>query len=175
MHNHHHDHPHIHPKHHPTPPATHEHIPPHIHKGRFQYAFSEEDAAVFRDIFGSESTSTTAMSDILDVPGEVTVLGIIATQLAGTLRKLLTERGLDTASKYLSIPGDLSQKDSVKQVEYDRSALGESAKHMLHSLYGEDWGSSYYEKLNRGPDEIATIARICAYIQEKVGELNEHQ
>lgn len=173
-HHHHHDHPHIHSKHHSIPPAAHEHTPPRIHKGCFQYEFSEEDAAVFRDIFGSESTSTTAMNDILNVPSEVTVLGIIATQLAGSLRKLLIERGLDTASKYLNVPDDLTREDGVKQVEYDRSALGESAKHMLYCLYGEEWGNSYYEKLNRGTDEIATIARICAYIQEKVGELNEH-
>jgi len=175
MHNHHHDNPHIHPKHHPTPPATHEHTPPHIHKGRFQYEFSEEDAAVFHDIFGSETTSATAMNSILDVPSEVTVLGVIATQLAGALHNLLVARGVPTKSNYPGIPDDMSRKDNVKQVEWDCSVLGESAKYMLCDLYGEDQGNSYYEKLNHGRNEIATIARICAYIQEKVGELNEHQ
>ena len=175
MHNHHHDHPHIHSKHQPISPASHEHTPPHINKGRFQYEFSEEDAAVFRDIFGSETNSVTAMNDILDTPGEVTVLGIILTQLAGAVNHMLVKRGLSTESKYLNVPDEVSQKDSVKQVEYDRSALGKSGKHMLCSLYGEDAGNSYYRFLNSGTKEIAAEARICAYIYEKVGELNEYQ
>lgn len=166
---------HPHPAHHPAPhPVPEDHIPPHLRRSRLRCTFREEDLGVFRDIFGSDITAISAMKDITNAPGEITVLGVMALQLAASLRAQLQQHCLPTETRPMETADDPDQQDSVTLVKWDCPALGKSARQLLCALYGDDQGSAYYHELNSGPNEVATVARIFAYVQEKVGDLYEH-
>lgn len=168
----HHEHPHHGPHH---KPGTGHHLMPHHHDEQLRAELYEHDTRVLSDVFGDELTSTAAVKDISKAPPEMTILAIMAIDLATAIRQQLQKQELATRSNPVQVVEDSAEVDCVNQIEFDCSALTNQAQQVFCNLYGEDRGNTYYKKLRESPHEIAAIARILAYLKEKVGVLShEH-
>lgn len=166
----HHMHPHrMHP-HHMHPHHVHP-APPPAPRAMLDISFDEKDREMLLAIFGDQDSAATAESIIYEAPPEVQILAMQSLSMAEQLVQLPEEQPAQQAVE------ESQEVFSCKAVEnrarMSCPVLGESAKRQFVQLYGEV-GEDFCFVLGSVPYEIAVIARILAYLNEKAGEINGH-
>ena len=163
--------PHIHHKSHGLHP--HPVHPVHHHERRAMLCFSldEKDREVLLTVFGDEDSAASAESIIQDAPPEVQILAIQALNLVEEAMQLHQHQPEQQILEELQeVP---AFEASENRIRMSCPVLGEAAANQFRQIYGET-GYGFCTVLGTAPYEIAVVARILAYLNEKAGAIYGH-
>ena len=158
---------HIHPRHHAMHPHHLHPAPPHEPRAMLRFALDEKDREVLLAVFGDQDSAISAESIIYDAPPEVQILAIQALSMAAQTMHLPQPSAMANAQE---APSSATKENRVR---WSCPVLDESVNTLFRQAYGEV-GYSFCTVLGSAPYEIAVVARILAYLNEKVGEINGH-
>ena len=159
--------PHIHHKSHGLNPHPMHPSHPHERRAMLRFSLDEKDREVLLAVFGDEDSVASAESIIYDAPPEVQILAIQALSMAAQTMHLPQSAAAENAHE---APSSAAKENRVR---WSCPVLDESVSRMFRQAYGEV-GYSFCTVLGSAPYEIAVVARILAYLNEKVGEINGH-
>lgn len=163
------DHSHIHPKGHAMHPHHVHPAPPHERRAMLHLFLDEKDQEVLLAVFGDQDSAAAAESIIYEAPPEVQILAIQSLSMAEQFVRLSESQ---PEQQVMENSQETSSCETVEnRARMSCPVLGESAKRLFDQLYGET-GDGFYTVLGSAPYEIAVIARILAYLNEKAGEIN---
>lgn len=160
--------PHIHHK----PHGAHPHpLHPHERRDMLRVSLDEKDHDALLAVFGDEDSAAAAECIIYEAPPEVQILAVQALSMAEQFIRLSKYQPEQQVKEYpQEAPAFKTQENRARM---SCPVLGESAKRLFGQLYSEN-GDTFYTVLDSAPYEIAVIARILAYLNEKAGEINGH-
>lgn len=159
--------PHIHHKAHGLHPHPMHPAHPHERRAMLRFSLDEKDREVLLAVFGDEDSAASAESIIYDAPPEVQILAIQALSMAAQTMHLPQSA---VAENTQEAPSSAVMENRVR---WSCPVLDESVNKLFCQAYGEV-GYSFCTVLGSAPYEIAVVARILAYLNEKVGEINGH-
>lgn len=158
---------HIHPKHHAMHPHHLHPAHPHERRAMLRFSLDEKDREVLLAVFGDEDSVASAESIIYDAPPEVQVLAIQALNMAAQTVHLPQSAVTENTQE---APSSAAMENRVR---WSCPVLDDSVNRLFCQAYGEV-GYSFCTVLSSAPYEIAVVARILAYLNERVGEINGH-
>lgn len=158
---------HIHPKSHGLQPRPMHPAHPHERRAALRFSLEEKDREVLLAVFGDEDSAASAESIIYDAPPEVQVLAIQALSMAAQTVHLPQSAIAENAQE---APTSAAMENRIR---WSCPVLDESVNRLFRQAYGEV-GYNFCTVLGSAPYEIAVVARILAYLNERVGEINGH-
>lgn len=159
--------PHIHHKAHGLHPHPMHPAHPYERRAMLRFSLDEKDREVLLAVFDDEDSAASAESIIYDAPSEVQILAIQALNVAAQTMHLPQSA---VAENTQEAPSSMVMENRVR---WSCPVLDESVNKLFRQAYGEV-GYSFCTVLGSAPYEIAVVARILAYLNEKVGEINGH-
>lgn len=164
-----HNHPHsAHHLHH-----FHEHPDPrHDRRNTIRLTLDEEDRAMLLTVF-PDRDSAAAAEDIFycEAPPEVRFLIIQNLKAIAQIQQMIQtvpQQKDEIAEETKIFPAWNEQENRAR---WNNSVLDDNSESLFCKLYGEA-GVGIHHHLEMVPYEMALVARIQAYLNEKVGELN---
>lgn len=156
--------PHIHPMPHHLHPMPH-----HERRGMLRFTFDEKDREALLAVFGDPNSAAAAESIIYNAPPEVQILAIQA--LSMTAHTIGLPQSQPVGEKEDDDQDITFGAPAENRIRWSCPVLDEAASKQFRQIYGEA-GYSFCTILCTAPYEIAVVARILAYVNEKAGEMN---
>lgn len=159
-----------HPPHHP-----HKHPGPcHDHRNAIHITLDEDDCAMLLTVLGNQD-SAAAAEDIFycEAPPEVRFLIVQNLKTTAQILRILQtmpEHEAEPAKKPQHLPVRNNQENRTR---WNNPVLDDTSEDLFYKVYGEA-GTDIHNLLEKVPYEMALVARIQAFLNERVSELYGH-